>query len=111
MRIAPATTPNDEPVASSSRDPDGPRVAVEPVTENETQVDLMAEIPEAPAERPAEQLTSQLSATLQHATPTEPGPSPAESGPNNDPVFENSDDELEHLRRVAKRIRKQREIK
>jgi hypothetical protein len=56
-------------------------------------------------------LASQRSATLQRATPTEPGLTPAESGSNNDPVFENSDDELEHLRRIAERIQKQHEIK
>ncbi len=66
MRVTPATKPNDEPVASSSRDPDGTRGAVEPATKNETQVDLTAEIPEASAERPAEQSASQRSTTLQH---------------------------------------------
>jgi hypothetical protein len=110
MRVAPATTTNDEPVASSSRGPSRPPGAVGPANKTETQVDLTAEIPEAPAERPAEQSESQCSATLQHATPTEPGPTPAESGPSDDPVFENSDNELEHLRRVAEQIRKQREI-
>ncbi len=71
MRLALATTPKNEPVASSSRDPNGPCSAVEQVTKNETQVDLTAEIPEAPADRPAQQLASNRSATLQHQTLTE----------------------------------------
>jgi hypothetical protein len=74
------------------------------VTENETLVDLTAEIPEALAERPAQQSASRRSVTLQHKTPTEQGPTPAESGPITEPVFENLDDELEHLRRVAEHI-------
>jgi hypothetical protein len=110
MCVAPATTPNNEPVASSSRNPNGPHAAVGPATKNENQVDLTAVIPEALAKWPAKQSELQRSATLKHATPTEPGLTPAESGPNNNPVFENSDDVLEHLCRVAERIRKQRKI-
>ncbi len=53
MRVAPAMTPNDELVVSSSHDPDGPCGAVETATEIETLVDLTAEIPEALAEWPA----------------------------------------------------------
>ncbi len=104
MCVALAMTPNDKLVASSSRDPNGPRSAVERATEIETQVDLTAEIPEAPAERPAEQSASQRSATLQHQTPTEQGPTPAETGPITEPVLENSDNELEHLHRITERI-------
>ncbi len=70
----------------------------------------MAKIPEALAERPAEQSASQHSAMLQHQTPTKQGPTPAESGPITEPVFEDSDDELEHLHRVAERIQKQCKI-
>jgi hypothetical protein len=80
------------------------------VTENETQVDLTADIPEALAERQAEQSESQRSAMLQHTTPTEQGQTPAEPGPITEPVFETLDDELEHLHRIAERIRKQRKI-
>ncbi len=103
MRVAPATTPNDHPVASSSRGPGEPCGTAGPATENATQVDLTAKIPETLAEWPAGQSESQRSAMLQHAPLTKPGLTPAESGPSDDPVFENSDDELEHLRRVAER--------
>jgi hypothetical protein len=52
------------------------------------------EIPKAPAEQPAEQSELQRSATLQHATPTEQGLTPAEPGPITEPVFESLDDKL-----------------
>jgi hypothetical protein len=73
-------------------------------------VDLTPGIPEAPAEQPAEQSESQRSATLQHVTLTKQGWTTTESSPSDDPVLENLDDELEHLRRVAERIWKQRKI-
>jgi hypothetical protein len=111
MHIALAMTPNDKPVASSSHDPNGPRGAVEQATKIEAQVDLMAEIPEAPAEQPAEQLVLQLSALLQHQTPTKQDLTSAQSGPITELVIENSDDKLEHLCRVAEHIQKQCEIK
>ncbi len=53
---------------------------------------------------------SRSAATLQHATPTKPGLTPAESSPRNDLIFEDSDNELEHLRFVAEPIQKQRKI-
>ncbi len=110
MRVVPLMTPNNKHVASSSHDPNEPCAAAAPATGHETKVDLTAEIPDAPAEWPAKQSELQHSATLQHTTPTEPGPTPAKSDPNNDPVFESLDHELEHLRRVAERIQKQCEI-
>jgi hypothetical protein len=91
------TTPNNEPVASCGRNPGGARGGARPATENEAQVDLTVQILEVLAERPAEQSESQYSATLQHTTWTEPGLTPAESSPSNDPVFYNWDNELEHL--------------
>jgi hypothetical protein len=100
MRITLATTPNDEPVVSSSN-LNGPCTAVRRATKNETQVDLTAEIPEAPAKQLAEQSESKRFAMLQHVTLTKPCPTPAVSGPSNDAVFEKLDDELGHLRRVA----------
>jgi hypothetical protein len=111
MRVALATTTNDEPIASSSRGPSKSRGAVRPANENETQLDLTAQIPKAPAERPAEQSESQRFAMLQHATPTELGQTPAEYGPSDDPVFKNSDDELEHLHYIAERIQNSAKLK
>jgi hypothetical protein len=57
----------------------------------------------ASAERFAELMESHCSTMLRHLMPTEPGPS-------DEPTFDNSDDELEHLHQVAERIRKRREI-
>ncbi len=69
------------------------------------------EIPDALAEKRAMHLVLEHSATLQHQTLTEQGLTPAESGPITELVFENLDDELEHLRRITERIRKQRKYK
>ncbi len=104
MRVAPGMTTNDEPVASSSRSPGGPRGTIEPATKNDTQVDLTAKIPEASAERPAKKSALQRPATLQHQTPTEQGRTLIESGPITKPVFKNLDNELEHICFVAERI-------
>ncbi len=104
------TTPYNEPVARSSCDPDKPCGAIEPATKIETQVDITAEIPEAPAEWPAQQLALQCSAMLQHQTSTEQGLTPAKSGLVTKLVFDNLNDKLEHLGCVAERIQKQREI-
>ncbi len=77
IRVAPVATTNDEPVTSSSRGPSMPRGAVGPANENETLVDLTAEIPVVQAEWPAKQSELQRSAILQHTTPTKLGPTPA----------------------------------
>jgi hypothetical protein len=109
MCVALAITPNDELIASCSHS-SGLCGATGPATENETRVDLTAVILEALAERLIKQSELQRSATMQHATPTEPGPIPAESKPSNRPIFENSEDKLKHFCRITVQIQKQWEI-
>ena len=96
MRVIPVTSSNDDgPVAESRRTAAG-RVA----TAGDCEINLTDEAHGA-ADPSAGPPVSQRSATLAHPTPEE------DDAP---PTFENSDEELEYLRREDARLEKQRKI-
>jgi hypothetical protein len=94
-RVVPVAA-SDEPIAESSCGP-----ARRAATAGDPEVDLTDEAPSRAADYSAGPPVTQRSATLGHPTPKE-GEAP--------PLFENSDEELEYLRREDARLEKQREI-
>jgi hypothetical protein len=96
LRIAPVTSSNDDgPGAESSR-----TAVSRAARASDRKIDLTDEAHRA-VDSSAGPPVSQWSATLAHHTPEE------DAAP---PTFENSDEELEYLRREDARLEKQREI-
>jgi hypothetical protein len=93
--VVPVSQTDDEPIAESSRGP-----ARRAATAGDPEVYLTKEAPSRAADHSAGPPVTQCSATLGHPTPEE----------GEAPLFENSDDELEYLRRKDARLEKQCEI-
>jgi hypothetical protein len=85
----------DEPIVESTRSP-----ARRTATAGDSEVDLADEAPFRAADHYADPPVTQHSTTLGHLTPEE----------GDAPLFENSDEEPEYLRREDARLEKQRKI-